>query len=501
MDSNTLILALIFTGSVLMLVNIIMYVRFERYIRHVWGRGAQTASLYIPIFLLVLFLIGYTVVGLFGHPDLVMAGILFGGSVFVFIIIQLLRSLAETVHGSEQLRVELKAAESANRSKTIFLSNMSHDIRTPLNAIIGYSDLAKSGSADEDTLRDYIGKIGVAGRHLLDLINDVLEMSRIESGKLSLEEAPTDIYSMLEDVTTVFSDQMKAKGLEFSVDASGVKNRYVMCDRVHACRVIMNLVSNAYKFTPEGGKVSVTMTEEAAEEGRSDYVLRVRDNGIGMSREFASRVFDSFERERTSTVSSVQGTGLGMAISRSIVEMMGGTIDVETEQGKGTEFTVRVGLRTVPADDMDIRAGSSHSCECADGMRLLLAEDVEVNREIAVMMLESMGFIVETAVNGREAADMVIASDAGYYDAILMDIQMPVMDGYSAAELIRSLPDPELASIPIVAVTANAFAEDIKKALDSGMNGHISKPLDKDNIRKVLREVFECGLSGEYRQL
>jgi CheY-like chemotaxis protein/anti-sigma regulatory factor (Ser/Thr protein kinase) len=226
---------------------------------------------------------------------------------------------------------------------------------------------------------------------------------------------------------------------------------------------MMNLISNAYKFTPEGGTVSVILTEGTRKGEKADYVLRVRDNGIGMSKEFASRVFDSFERERTSTVSNVQGTGLGMAITRSIVDMMGGTIEVETEQGKGTEFTIRVSLETATEEDLKKPVRHEYQCDCAEGLRLLLAEDVEVNREIAVMMLTSMGFMIETAVNGREAVDMIIASEPGHYDAVLMDIQMPVMNGYEAAEMIRSLPEPELASIPIVAVTANAFAEDIQK--------------------------------------
>ena len=495
MNSNGLILALIFLGSALMVVNIFFYIRFEQYVRHMWGKGAQVAGLHVPIALLVLFLIGYLFVGIFGKPDIVMASILFGGSVFVFIIIKVLKGLAENVHASEDLRVELQAAERANRAKTVFLSNMSHDIRTPLNAIIGYSALAESGSTDETKLREYIDKIGIAGRHLLDLINDVLEMSRIESGRMHLEEAPADIQSILDEVSTVFDDQMKAKGLNFSVDSSGVTDRYVVCDRVRFTRVIMNLISNAYKYTPEGGTVSVLLTEGDRKDGRADYVLRVKDNGIGMSKEFAARVFDSFERERTSTVSNVQGTGLGMAITQRIVQMMGGTIEVETEQGKGTEFTVRVNLETASEGDLNMPVKHEPHCDCAQGMRLLLAEDVEVNAEIAVMMLTSMGFEVETAVNGREAVDKVMAAEPGHYYAVLMDIQMPVMNGYEATELIRSLPEPELASLPIIAITANAFAEDVQKALDVGMNGHIAKPLDKDNIRRVLKEVFDCELS------
>ena len=490
-------------GSLIMVVNIFLYVRFARYIVREWKIGKEVRGLYVPISLLVLFLVGYLAVGIFGRPDIVIAGILFGGSIFVLAIFRIISGLAEKVRSTEALRVDLQAAEKASKSKTVFLSNMSHDIRTPLNAIIGYASLAEEKDTTEEQIRTYVHKIGISGKHLLDLINDILEMSRIESGRMHLDEQPVDIIQIFNDVDTVFTDQMKTKNIEFSVDTSGVTDRHFMCDRVRFSRVLMNLVSNAYKFTQEGGRVAVKFRQEKPQSGDmsvSEYILNVEDNGIGMSEEFAAKVFESFERERTSTVSSIQGTGLGLAITRSIVEMMNGSIEVKTEKDKGSTFTVRIPMASAEPEgtpENETISMGHQDCRCAGGMRVLLAEDVEVNREIAVMILSNMGFCVETACNGKEAVEMLMASEPGYYNAVLMDVQMPVMNGYEATKMIRSLEDPELASVPVIAVTANAFAEDIQDALDAGMDGHIAKPLDPQMIAKVLRPIILGSTGGE----
>ena len=488
MDAGLFARILIFLGSAIMLVNIILYIRFERYITSQWGWNEGRAGLYLPIALLVLFLAGYLTVGVLGEPDMVVGGILFGGSLFVLLVLRLLRDLAGRVQQSEQLRIDLMAAERASASKTEFLSNMSHDIRTPLNAVIGYASLAEDESLSKEELREYIHKIGSSGRHLLDLINDVLEMSRIESGRIELDEQPADIVKTARDVYDVFSDQMNGKGLDFDLDVTGITCRSVVMDRVRFSRILMNLVSNAYKFTPEGGSVKVTLTQDG-----DDYVLSVKDTGIGMSDEFAAKVFDSFERERTSTASGIEGTGLGMTITKRFVELMGGTISVKTAPGAGTEFTVRLPLEQTEESLPDPSGSSTDEecgCENAEGMTVLLAEDVEMNREIASMMLDNMGFCVETAVNGREAFEMVRDSVPGHYDAVLMDIQMPEMNGYEAAALIRGLDDPMLASIPIIAVTANAFEEDRQKTRDAGMDAHVSKPLDPAELRNTLRGLL-----------
>lgn len=394
----------------------------------------------------------------------------------------------------KDMEVEKVKAEESSKAKTIFLSNMSHDIRTPMNAIIGYINLAE-GDEDEK-LREYLGKIKTSSHHLLALINDVLEMSRIESGKMDLELVSVDLKKVLGEVRDMFSTQMEEKDIDFTVDFSHIRNHLVYCDKNRFNRILLNLLSNAYKFTPEGGTVSVTVWQiEDVKDGYGRYEFRVADSGIGMTKEFAAKVFEAFERERTSTVSGIQGTGLGMAITKSIVDLMGGTIEVNTAPDSGTEFVIRVQFKLQNkteslTENKEEKEKEINLSVDFSTMRLLLVEDMMINREIASRLLKNLGFAVETAENGKEAVDKVAASTPGYYDVVLMDIQMPVMDGYEATQSIRSLDNPELSKIPIVAMTANAFSEDVKKAEDVGMNGHIAKPIDVNNMKNTLKEVL-----------
>ena len=391
----------------------------------------------------------------------------------------------------EEQKTGRTLAEENSRAKTVFLSNMSHDIRTPMNAIIGYTDLARRKGTSEEEMRGYLKKIDASSRHLLALINDVLEMSRIESGKMELEPVEVDLCRTLDEVRDMFSTQMAEKKIAFTVDTQ-VRRRHVLCDENCLNRMLLNLLSNACKFTPEGGSVAVTLAQTGGDDTRGDYELRVRDSGIGMTEEFAGKVFEAFERERTSTVSGIQGTGLGMAITKSIVDLMGGTIGVESAPGKGTEFIIRVGFELLPDDDAASAEEEEAEPGAADfsGLHLLLAEDNEINREIATLILEDAGFTVESVENGREAVERVRASKPGELDLVLMDIQMPEMNGYDAARAIRGLGDPALAGIPIIAMTANAFNEDVKTARDAGMNAHISKPIDIPSMLATLRHVF-----------
>ena len=413
-------------------------------------------------------------------------------------------------HQQVDLLKAIERAEQSSKAKTTFLFNMSHDIRTPMNAIIGYVELANRLSDTCKTctrdrcpydiplkLRDFLQKIGASSQHLLALINDVLEMSRIESGKLELELTDTDIIQTINEVRDMFSSQMSSKKIEFVVDTSAVTDRNVICDKNRFNRVLLNLLSNAYKFTPEGGRISLTLlqVDEAWEYSGSryaNYKLRVKDSGIGMTPEFAAKVFEAFERERTSTVSKIQGTGLGMAITKNIIDLMGGTIRVETAPNQGTEFIIDVQLELSNAISEAEQEASDENEAAAEvdftEKKLLLVDDIEVNREIAKMMLEMAGFEVDTAENGQEAVEKVAASTPGEYQVVLMDIQMPVMNGYDAARAIRKLDNPELAKIPIIAMTANAFAEDVKNALDAGMNAHIAKPIDVNKMMETLRE-------------
>ena len=528
---------------------------------------------------------------------------------------------------NQALSDAVSAAETANRAKSTFLSNMSHDIRTPMNAIIGFTTLAVSNIENQEKVRDYLGKILASSNHLLSLINDILDMSRIESGKIHLEETKVNLSDILHDLKTIISGQIHAKQLELYMDAMDVTDEDVYCDKTRLNQVLLNLLSNAIKFTPAGGTVSVRLRQfPSTQKDCAQYEIRVKDNGIGMSQEFAQKIFDPFERERTSTVSKIQGTGLGMAISKNIVNMMGGTIEIKTQKNKGTEFIIRLmfriqsekhrvekiteleGLKALVVDDdfntcdsvtkMLVKVGmrsewtlsgkeavlrAKQSIELGDAFHayiidwrlpdmngievtrqirslgddtpiiiltaydwseieveakaagvtafcakpmfmsdlretlmtalgqkkeqnnddvlpeadfnfknkhILLVEDNELNSEIATEILTEYGFIVDTAENGAEALEKVSTSKPGTYDLVLMDVQMPVMNGYEATKCIRKLKDPALANISILAMTANAFDEDRKKALESGMDGFLSKPIVIEELVQALKNKF-----------
>ena len=430
---------------------------------------------------------------------LLWGGIILMAIVFVGLAVMLyVQNVVREKHERTE-REKIHAVESS-LAKSRFLFNMSHDIRTPMNAIIGYTNLALKEPVSPET-KGYLEKVIASSQHLLALINDILEMSRIESGKIELEYVPADLCTIFDGMRDLFSEQMKQKKIDFQVHTSQVQNRYVWCDRKNLNRVLLNIISNAYKFTPEGGAVTASVMETgSAEHDYHSYEIRVKDTGIGMSKEFAERMFNAFERERTSTDSGVEGTGLGLSITKSIVDLMGGTIDVLTAPGNGTQMVIR--LKFKPADEKDVDSVDRKAAEQpADSApekpeidfsqrRLLLVEDNEINMEIAQMVLSQAGFMVDTAENGQIAVDLVSASAPGYYDAILMDIQMPVMDGFEATRTIRSLPDPSLARIPIIAMTANAFKEDVQETLNAGMEAHIAKPIDVEILLKTLTDVL-----------
>ena len=409
----------------------------------------------------------------------------------------------ETNQKLNKLRVAaedaLKVAESASKAKSTFLSNMSHDIRTPMNAIIGFATLALDDIRDGKKVQDYLSKILSSSKHLLGLINDILDMSRIESGKVVLEEQETDLVTTLQELQSIMEGQAKERKLKLHVDYSNLRDRHVYCDKTRLNQVMFNLLANAVKFNSEGGSIWLTMSqlEPTCEvEDRAIYEIRVKDTGIGIGKEFIKHIFEPFERERTSTVSKIQGTGLGMAITKNIVDMMGGTIEVESQKGVGTEFIIRLELRLqaeagVANEDGTKQHGHAEGVAEFAGKRLLLAEDNELNREIACMLLSKYGFVIDTAENGQEAVDLVAASAPGYYDLVLMDIQMPVMDGHEATRRIRNLEDKELAKVPVVAMTANAFDEDRKAAKECGMNGFISKPINMQEVVQALRMCLQ----------
>ncbi len=411
-------------------------------------------------------------------------------TVALFIMFSVYNLMTEREKNAE---VQKAQAERSSKAKSNFLSNMSHDIRTPMNAIIGYTTLIKKEKDLSPLVKNYLTKIEASNKHLLALINDVLDMSRIESGKMELDIAKSNIVKALDEVRDLFSTQMEGKKINYTVDTSNVQNKIVMCDTPRLNRVLLNLISNAYKFTPEGGSVTVTLSQLGIKnESVGMYELRVKDSGMGMSPEFAATVFEAYTRERT--VSNIQGTGLGMAITKSIVDLMGGNISVKTELGKGTEFIVNIDLPIIdeePPEEKNVFDENFSGDIDFTKIKLLLVEDNEINREIASLIFEEFGFQLDTAVNGKDAVEKVANSTPGDFDAVLMDIQMPVMNGYEATAAIRQLENPKLANIPIIAMTANAFSEDIQRAKAAGMNSHIAKPLDIPQMIETLTEVLK----------
>ncbi len=426
----------------------------------------------------------------------------------------------------EQLAQALAAAQQANRAKSTFLSSVSHDIRTPMNAIIGFTNLAQTNIDDREKVQDYLAKISASSAHLLSLINDILDMSRIESGVVKLEEKPVHLPAFFQNLSMMIQNHVNEKNLNLSIDIKNVKNEDVIADELRLNQVLLNIVSNAVKFSRPGGEILIRLAEKPCDTMQYGvYELSVKDNGIGMSREFQEHIFETFTREYSTTVSGIQGTGLGMAITKNIVDMMGGEIRVESEEGKGSLFTVVLSLRiagkevkepeekaaggrkdgdaqpdSVPSDGVQPESMSSDGTRNYEkqerklydyrGRRALLVEDNALNREIATALLEETGMQVDCVWDGDVAVETIRESPAGLYDLILMDVQMPRMDGYTATREIRALLDEEKSGIPIVAMTANAFEEDKQKAYAAGMNGHIIKPISMDSIAKVLDRIF-----------
>ena len=388
------------------------------------------------------------------------------------------------------LQLAVQRETKANLAKREFLFNMSHDIRTPMNAIIGFTALAQTHIDDRDQVEDYLKKISVSSQHLLSLINDVLDMSRIESGKVTLEAKPVHLPELVRELRDIVQAVVSEKDLSLTLDTVGVKNEDVIADPLRLEQILINVLANAVKFTPDGGQISLWIVQkDTAPAGDADFEFHIKDNGIGMSEEFQKHIFEQFARERTSTVSKIQGTGLGMAITKSLVDMMGGRITVKSEQGKGSEFTIS--LRFPIGEAKTEQTLPAAKASAFTGKKLLVVEDNELNLEIASTLLKEAGFEVDTAENGKIAVEKVEAASADRYDLILTDIQMPEMDGYEATRRIRALPDAKKAALPIVAMTANAFEDDRKNALHAGMNGHIAKPLDIQKLFQVLSELLK----------
>lgn len=411
-------------------------------------------------------------------------------------MIACLRNISEEIRKELGIRRELEdakiAAEAANQAKSVFLFNMSHDIRTPMNAIIGFTDIAQKHIDDAERVGDSLSKVRSASEHLLSLINDVLDMSRVESGRVKIEEEPVFIDTAKDNLYSLLAGSATAKGLAFTAEIDeNVTHHWIFADRLRMMRVLTNIVSNSVKYTNPGGKITLRIEEIPCEvEGSARFRYTVTDTGIGMSEEFLAHVFEPFSRAESATKSGVIGTGLGMAITKSLVELMGGTVGIESTLGVGTtvrmEFTNRLSEPVAPASLV-----TEDATRQLKGKKILLVEDNELNREIATEILEEEGVVIDTAEDGDIAVEKMRTAAKGQYDLILMDIQMPRMNGYDATRAIRNLPDPYASSIPIIAMTANAFDEDKQNAFAAGMNGHIAKPIDVAVLFRTLTDILK----------
>ena len=416
--------------------------------------------------------------------------------IFSLLVATIYYQISGKKHREKQYAADLKKAaelaKSANEAKTRFLFNMSHDIRTPMNAIIGFSGLLEKNLQNEEKAKEYLGKICSSGNLLMTIINQILEIARIESGTIALQLKAEDINAVFHTVNTVFEEDIRKKNLQYSADLD-VYHTFIFCDRVKLQEIMLNIISNAIKYTSDGHAVHVKIYEKDSENPRkARFIFTCEDTGIGMSEEYLPHIFEEFSREHTTTENKVAGTGLGLPIVKSMIELMGGSIQVESTQGVGTKFTVDISFDTASEADVYRNQISEQPdiLEKLEGKRILLAEDNDLNAEIAIELLAEQKIITDRAEDGAECLDKLEKAVAGYYDMILMDIQMPVMDGYDAAARIRRMKDEKKASIPIIAMTANAFAEDRQKAISMGMNDHVAKPIDMNVLLPVIAKYI-----------
>ena len=394
-----------------------------------------------------------------------------------------------------ELEQTAKAAQASSAAKTRFLFNMSHDIRTPMNAIIGFSELLEKHRDDDEHFEHDLNGIQTSGAYLLDVIDNVLDMARIESGKLEVHPSAIDLGSLNERIEAVFSEQLSSKQLSYSFKRTG-STRTVMADYALLSKAVLNVVGNAVKYTPEGNTIAFELSQTETAANTCDVAIVVRDSGIGMSEEFLAHAFDAFEREHNTTESGIGGTGLGLGIVKGIMDNLGGTVRIESTLGAGSSVYLSFSceLAQTPAENEEDAVSSGEAADAAganfSGRRALLAEDNDINAEIAIELLEDTGLAIERAEDGEICVEMLTGAEAGYYDVVLMDIQMPNMNGYDATRAIRALPDAQKASIPIIAMTANAFDSDKRDAAEAGMNGHVAKPIDVAKLLEALAEVL-----------
>ena len=478
---------MVYLGSLLMVYNIFCFVRYARFIRNMKSWNQKNCILYIPIALLVSFLIGYLVVGFLGNPDVIMASILFGGSIFVFVMYILLSGITKQVIESEHLAAELMAAEESNRVKTSFLASMSHEMRTPMNAIIGLDAIALQDDTLKPKTRDRLEKIDGSARHLLGLIDDILIMNHVASEDTELKLEPFSLRKSLDIVNVLAQTKCDEKRLVYHSEIRDNIGEMYIGDAMRLKQALLNILDNAVKFTDEGGSVSFIAEEISRDETRGRLRFTIQDTGIGIAPGFLPHIYDAFSQEDASTTNRYGGSGLGMSLTKKLVDNMEGEIAVSSAKGQGSTFVV-----TIPLTRMESQVDESAAEERVNlaGRRILVAEDIDLNAEMLMDLLDLEDISAERAENGQIAVEKFSQNPAGYFDAILMDLRMPLMDGIEATKTIRAMDRPDAARIPIIALTANSFEEDVRETLTAGMNAHLPKPVDSDLLYETLGKLL-----------
>lgn len=513
-----LITVMIFLGAALMVYNIYGFIKFARYIRglKVWNRSDGTVN--VPIVLLIFFLIGYVTIGAFGKPDIVMAGVLFGGSIFVYIMYRILSSVTKKILANEEVESKLRVAEESNKAKSRFLASVSHEMRTPMNVILGLDEYALKDPDLKPDTRESLEKIGQSGRHLLSLINNVLTMNDMESGTFDIVKKKFSLKEELEQVNVIVQILCDKKDLKYDFVVHDGAAGWYTGDDMQIKQALIRVLDNAVKYTEAPGTVTleVDSTDNVDASGTADasgavdgsgaadatgavdasgaagpiktLTFVVTDTGSGIDADFQSNLFDAFTQQDDSNTSQYGGIGLSLAVTRKALQLMGGTIDIESEAGKGTKVTIRMPLEYMGPVQKEEELDSSEIV--LSGRRMLIAEDIPENADILMDLLELEDIESEHAENGQIALDMFSKSDEGYYDAVLMDLRMPIMDGLESARRIRELDRRDAKTVPIIAITANAFESDVKATMEAGMNAHLAKPTDSELLFATLRQQF-----------
>ena len=497
---NVIIRAMIYLGSALMVFNIYGFIRYARGIRTrmKWSEGKENAVLYIPIALLVMFLLGYLAVGIFGDPDLIISGILFGGSVYVFLILYFISKITSRIIKTEHHESELMAAEQSNQAKNAFLSTVSHEMRTPLNVIIGLNASAMNEPGVPEKAKADMEKIGLSAKHLLGLINNILDINRIRSGEILLKNNVFSLCESINQINAIMNTVCEEKGLTYRVSSGHTGDCRFYGDEQMLKQVLISLLDNAVKYTESPGTVELDVSFEDKPEGACELTFAVKDTGIGIDKDFIPNLFQVFSQEDSTSTTRFGGSGLGLALTHRLVRLMGGTISVESTKNVGSVFTVTVPMQRVSGDpELQEEAPENQAEEVSlNEKRILIVEDLDENAEIVADLLELEGAVTERAENGRIALDMFTQSPKGYYDAVLMDLRMPVMDGLASARGMRASNHPDAADVPIIALTANAFESDVQHAFEAGMNAHLTKPADSQLLYSTIKKYIAQRKTG-----